>query len=149
MKTRKLILKSLLFYWRTNLGVFFGVAISTAIIVGALVVGDSVRFSLRQITLDRLGRIEYAIASGDRFFRSALAGELADREMADLYTAQSGHVGRFVIRNRFAGTCCFRLLSPARKSRVRCLPDHYGGFGCNSNFRNPSLWFFSLDRSSC
>ena len=79
MKFYKLILKNLLFYWRTNLGVFFGVAISTAIIVGALVVGDSVRYSLRQITFDRLGKIEYAMTSGDRFFRSALAENLSDK----------------------------------------------------------------------
>ena len=78
MKSQTLILKSLLFYWRTNLGVLFGAAISTAIIVGALVVGDSVRYSLQQITFDRLGRTEYALTSGDRFFRSALANELAD-----------------------------------------------------------------------
>ncbi len=78
MKSRKLILKSLIFYWRTNLGVLLGAAISTAIIVGALVVGDSVRYSLRQITFDRLGRIEYAMTSGDRFFRSELAGEISD-----------------------------------------------------------------------
>jgi putative ABC transport system permease protein len=79
MKYYKLIFKSLLFYWRTNLGVLFGTAISTAIIVGALVVGDSVRYSLRQITFDRLSRVEYAMTAGDRFFRSALANELADQ----------------------------------------------------------------------
>ena len=56
---------------------------STAIIVGALVVGDSVRYSLRQITLDRLGRVEYALTSGNRFFRPALANELADELNAE------------------------------------------------------------------
>jgi len=86
MKSRILILKSIIFYWRTNLGVLFGAAISTAIIVGALVVGDSVRYSLRQITLNRLGSIEYAMSSGDRFFRSELAKNLSD-ELAVKTTA--------------------------------------------------------------
>ena len=83
MNKKKLIIKSLLFYWRTNLGVLFGAAISTAIIVGALVVGDSVRYSLRQITFERFGRIEFALQSGDRFFRAELAEEMADELSVD------------------------------------------------------------------
>jgi len=38
----KLVRNSLRFYWRTHIGVALGVAISTAVIVGALVVGESV-----------------------------------------------------------------------------------------------------------
>jgi putative ABC transport system permease protein len=52
--------------------------ISTAILVGALVVGDSVRYSLRKIVFDRLGTTEFALSSGDRFFRNRLADELAE-----------------------------------------------------------------------
>jgi len=50
---------------------------ATGIIVGALAAGDSVRGSLRQIALQRLGATEYALASGDRFFRAKLADELS------------------------------------------------------------------------
>lgn len=70
-----LILRSLRFYWRTHLGVLAGVAVTCAILTGALVVGDSVRFSLRQLALARLGRVTHAIATGDRFFREKLADE--------------------------------------------------------------------------
>ncbi len=44
-----------------------GVAIATAIIVGALVVGDSVRGTLRHTALDRLGKIEQLFLA-PRFF---------------------------------------------------------------------------------
>ena len=69
------IRRSLRFYWRTHLGVLAGVAVTCAILTGALVVGDSVRFSLRQLALARLGRVTHALATGDRFFREKLADE--------------------------------------------------------------------------
>ncbi len=52
-----------------------GVAIATAVLVGALVVGDSVRGSLRGLTIERLGAIDYAIAPG-RPLRVELADEI-------------------------------------------------------------------------
>ena len=48
---------------RSLLPVLLGVAVATATIVGALLVGDSVRGSLRAMALDRLGRVDQAIAS--------------------------------------------------------------------------------------
>ncbi len=69
------VLRSLRFYWRTHLGVLAGVAVACAILTGALVVGDSVRFSLRKLALARLGRVTYAVATGDRYFREQLADE--------------------------------------------------------------------------
>ena len=71
-----LILRSLRFYWRTNLGVLLGVTVAGAILTGALVVGDSVRASLRQAALARLGSTQLALSSPDRFFRAALADEM-------------------------------------------------------------------------
>jgi putative ABC transport system permease protein len=76
ISTWKYIKSSLWFYRRTHLGLLLGVALSTAIIVGALVIGDSVRLSLLRLVVDRLGKTEYALDSGDRFFRAALADEL-------------------------------------------------------------------------
>ena len=72
----KLVRNSLRFYWRTHIGVALGVAISTAVIVGALVVGESVRYSLKAISLSKLGKIDFAMASQDRFFRAKLADDL-------------------------------------------------------------------------
>ena len=73
-----LVLRNLRHYWVTNLAVIAAVIAGTAVIGGALVVGDSVRGSLRQISLDRLGRID-DVLTGMRFFREDLAQELAGR----------------------------------------------------------------------
>jgi len=75
MNRTQLIFRTLGYYWRTNLAVLLGVAIGTAVISGALIVGDSVRYSLRQMTLDRLAEVDAAL-SGSRFFREELTGDL-------------------------------------------------------------------------
>jgi ABC-type antimicrobial peptide transport system permease subunit len=76
MTTTRLLLQSILYYWRTNLSVLLGVVAGTAVIGGALIVGDSVRGSLRQMTFDRLGKIDHVVSS-HRFFREDLAAEIA------------------------------------------------------------------------
>ena len=67
--------RSLIHYWRINLAVAMAAAVATAVLTGALLVGDSVRGSLRDLTLDRLGQIDYAMTPG-RFFRQDLAASL-------------------------------------------------------------------------
>ncbi len=73
----RLLRRSLSYYRKTHVWVVLGAAVSTAILVGALVIGDSVRLSLRQIVFDRLGDTEFVLTSGDRFFRTQLADEIA------------------------------------------------------------------------
>ncbi len=70
------VLRSLVHHGRMNLAVALGVAAATAVLIGALIVGDSVRGSLRSLALDRLGRIDEVLV-GERFFRAELAEELA------------------------------------------------------------------------
>lgn len=65
------VLASLRHHARTGLAVLLGVAAATAVFTGALVVGDSVRGSLRELALDRLGQID-SLLIVDRFFRSEL-----------------------------------------------------------------------------
>lgn len=72
----RLILSTLAYHWRMNLAAGLGVAVSVAVLTGALLVGDSVRGSLTRLTLDRLGRIDEVVAT-DRFFHTALATEVA------------------------------------------------------------------------
>jgi putative ABC transport system permease protein len=76
MKLTTLAVRSAFYYWRTNLAIVLGVAAAVSVLGGALVVGDSVRGSLRDIALGRLGRTETVIA-GIGFFRDALAADLA------------------------------------------------------------------------
>jgi hypothetical protein len=55
MRQRQLVARGLRYYWRTNLAVIAGVATAVAVLAGALLVGDSVRGSLRDLVLQRLG----------------------------------------------------------------------------------------------
>jgi putative ABC transport system permease protein len=76
-------IRSFFHYLRFNLTVAIGVAISTAVLTGGLIVGDSVRYSLEQSTRYRLGKTKTAITSGDRFTTVSLAA-LLQEELTDL-----------------------------------------------------------------
>lgn len=71
------MLRNLIFFWRMNLAVALGAAVAAAVLTGALLVGDSVRGSLRELTLERLGGIDHALA-GQRFFDEAAAADLTE-----------------------------------------------------------------------
>jgi len=75
MRTTRLIQRSLAYYWQTNLVVVLGVAIAVAVLTGALLIGESVRGSLRDLVSQRLGRTDDFIASSN-FFREQLATDI-------------------------------------------------------------------------
>jgi ABC-type antimicrobial peptide transport system permease subunit len=75
MTFQSLIRQNLTHYWRTNLAVVLGVATAVAVLAGALLVGASVRGSLRQLALQRLGKTDLVVA-GTNFFREALAADV-------------------------------------------------------------------------
>ena len=82
---------------RSNLAVMVGVALATAVISGALIVGDSVRASLRTLSLQRLGQVDHVVR-GPRFFRQDLAAQLAGPDLKTVAPAiivtgsvQTGH----------------------------------------------------------
>jgi putative ABC transport system permease protein len=79
MSIFKFILQSIRFYWRQHLAVFLGTLISTAVLTGALIVGDSVRMSLNKLVDVRLGKIRYALQTGDRFVRTDLGSEIGKK----------------------------------------------------------------------
>lgn len=75
MRQVQLVARGLRYYWRTNLAVIAGVATAVAVLAGALLVGDSVRGSLRDLVLQRLGATYVAVVSAG-FFRAQLAQDL-------------------------------------------------------------------------
>jgi putative ABC transport system permease protein len=79
MNSTLLLKRNLVYYWRTNLAVVCGVAVAVAVLAGALLVGDSVRASLRELFLQRLGSTEQVISSAS-FFREHLAAEIEQDE---------------------------------------------------------------------
>ncbi len=60
-----------------HVGLLLGATTSTAVLVGALAVGDSVDASLRRIAEDRIGRIDAVLDANDRFVRNDLAAAIA------------------------------------------------------------------------
>ena len=70
-----LVRRGLGHHWRVNAAVVLGVATAVAVLGGALVVGESVRASLRDIALRRLGGVAHVVRSSG-FFREALAADV-------------------------------------------------------------------------
>ena len=79
MQTSQLVRRNLAYHWRTNLAVVLGVATAVAVLAGALLVGDSVRASLRDLFLQRLGNTSYAIV-GNGYFREQLAADIKSQK---------------------------------------------------------------------
>jgi ABC-type antimicrobial peptide transport system permease subunit len=72
----RLAVRSATYYWRTNLAVLLGVSAAVSVLGGALLVGDSVRGSLRDIALGRLGKTDQVLSSA-QFFRASLVDDLS------------------------------------------------------------------------
>ena len=62
---------SLKHFWQIHVVVALCTAVATGVLAGALVVGDSVRGSLRHLTTERLGAIQHALLA-DHFFQPDL-----------------------------------------------------------------------------
>lgn len=75
MRLATLNLRSLSYHRRANIAVVLGVVAGASALAGALIVGDSMRSSLREVDLARLGGVHHALVA-PRFFREALADEL-------------------------------------------------------------------------
>jgi ABC-type lipoprotein release transport system permease subunit len=88
MRQGDLVRRGLTYYWRTNAAVVAGVAAAVTVLSGALLVGDSVRGSLRDLVLRRLGATDLVVLSPG-FFRARLADDLREdsafsRDFADV-----------------------------------------------------------------
>jgi len=75
----KLILKNLAHFRAASVAVVAGMIVATAALTGSLMVGDSVRGSLRKLAIQRLGPVDYVLV-GNRFF-SNKAGESLNERM--------------------------------------------------------------------
>jgi ABC-type lipoprotein release transport system permease subunit len=70
------ILKTFTHYFKQNLLVALGVVVSTTVLTGSLIIGDSVRFSLEQSTFSRLGETTHLVSVTERYFRQEMATEI-------------------------------------------------------------------------
>ena len=67
----RMVWQSLLYHRRINFSVALGVAAASAVLTGALLVGASMRGSLKALTLDRLNRVDEFLVT-QQFFQSEL-----------------------------------------------------------------------------
>lgn len=74
----RLVRRSVWFHRAIGVSVALGVAAATAVVCGALLVGDSMRGSLRELTLERLGGIDGVVAPGTFFGPQPIVDSLAD-----------------------------------------------------------------------
>jgi putative ABC transport system permease protein len=74
-----LVFRTLLHFRSLLIPVAIGVAVASAVIVGALVVGDSMRGSLRYIAMDRIGSIE-SVVIAPRWFNESLVQNLVQED---------------------------------------------------------------------
>ncbi len=90
MNIFKLLIRNLIYYRKKHISVVSGVILSSTILIGALIIGDSVSYSLKRIVDKRLGKVQYALSSGDRVFRQKLGYDLSNKSdvicSAILYT---------------------------------------------------------------
>ena len=107
-----LILRSLRHHWRAYFAAGLASALGTAVLVGALLVGDSVHYSLRAMATERLGDTSVALQSGDRFFRADLAKRMSDATGFSFSSAES------VL---FAEGVCIADAKNTRANRVQVL----------------------------
>ncbi len=73
----KYIIRSIFHYQKQHLALFCGMAVTAAVLTGAMIVGDSIRYSLGYMVETRLGKAQFAIVGGSRFMDAHLASQLA------------------------------------------------------------------------
>jgi putative ABC transport system permease protein len=73
MNLRRLVTRSFYHYLPGNLVASLGIAIATAVITGAFIIGDSLDHSLETAVRMRLGNITHSVTAGERLFTLQLA----------------------------------------------------------------------------
>lgn len=126
---RSLVARSIAFYWRSNLAVLAGVAVAVAVLIGSLLVGDSVKGSLRAIALERLGEVRYAVTPGRYIPQS-----LVDR----VDTALADQTATLVPALILDGSARLPGREPVSNVQIVAVPDAFWGLGPGAPAELPS-----------
>src|SRR4051812_11162871 len=110
-----LIFRNLHYFRGVNLAVVAGMLVATAVMTGAVMVGDSVRASLADLARDRLGKVDEAVVARRFFDQSVTSRLLADPEIQKRFdivpaiilsggaTTESDHVSAGTVQILAAG----------------------------------------------
>ncbi len=88
----RLALRGIWFHRRLAVSMALGVATAAAVIIGALVVGDSMRGSLRALTIDRLGSIDQLVIPGGFFHVEGIPQSIHARDVVSTIYFDKGVV---------------------------------------------------------
>lgn len=78
MKSGTYIRRSIWYYRKQHLGILLATILATAVLTGALIVGDSVKYSLTKLVELRLGKAEYALITADRFVSPSISEKIGN-----------------------------------------------------------------------
>ena len=81
------LIKSIRYHRRLYTGLFLSVIVTSTIITGALLIGDSLRHTLRSLSQQRLGTSQLVMSTHDRFFKKDLAKRMEDVTHANATSA--------------------------------------------------------------
>jgi ABC-type antimicrobial peptide transport system permease subunit len=81
MNPFRLVIKSFRHYFPAHLAVAAGIALSTAIIIGGLIVGDSLTYSLLETARFGTGNMTHLVRAGDRIFTVDLVRRMGERQV--------------------------------------------------------------------
>lgn len=84
MNIPRIIIKNIIYYRRLNFPLILGTAVVSTVVTGSLMLGDSIRNSLRVMMRERTGSIEWVLNAGNRFFDNSLADRLREKTNADV-----------------------------------------------------------------
>lgn len=79
MNILRLLLQNIRYYRKEHLMLMIGLIISTAVLTSALIIGDSIQFSLRKIVDQRIGNTQHVIVTQEHFFPADYALTLSDK----------------------------------------------------------------------
>ncbi len=85
MNLWSVIISGLRHYWQVHLATLLAVAVTTAVLTGALSVGDSMRGSLRDLTWQRLGPIDHVVLSTSMMDQKVAADWAATPEFQTVF----------------------------------------------------------------
>jgi ABC-type lipoprotein release transport system permease subunit len=92
MKLSTLLMRTFRHYLASNLATAAGIALTTAVVCGALIVGDSLDSSLLKLVDLRLGKVTLSLTAGDRIFTGGLAERLEKAAASDSTVLQAAPV---------------------------------------------------------
>lgn len=72
------IIKSFLHYRKINITLILSIIVTSTVITGSLILGDSIRRSLKECVYEKIGRIQWSLYTGERFIRSSLARRMEE-----------------------------------------------------------------------